>query len=199
MPSEWKKSITKEEVEQFPLFVYSGEVIVIEEKEKVEEAVCILSQQNSLGFDTETRPAFHKGERYNVGLLQLATPEQVFLFRLNRCGFPQSLRFILNNPQITKVGVGIRDDLKALKRMENFTPTSFIDLQEFVTRFGIEDKAFSKLMAIIFQVKISKKQRITNWDAPILTEAQIRYAATDAWGALKMYLKLSAYHQDEAK
>ena len=195
---EWKKSITKEELEQLPLFVYSGEVVVIEGEAEIEEAICILSQQNCLGFDTETRPAFHKGERYNVGLLQLATPEQVFLFRLNRCGFPQALRSILSNPQITKVGVGIRDDLKALKRMGNFMPTSFVDLQEFVARFGIEDKSFSKLMAIIFQVKISKKQRITNWEAPVLTEAQIRYAATDAWGALKMYLTLVS-SQDEAK
>ena len=144
-----------------------------------------------MGFDTETRPAFHKGERYNVGLLQLATLERVFLFRLNRCGFSQSLRSVLSDPKILKVGVGIRDDLKSLKRMGNYMPASFVDLQEYVVRFGIEDKSFSKLMAVIYQVRISKKQRVTNWEAPVLTEAQVRYAATDAWGALKMYLKLS--------
>lgn len=196
---EYKKSITKEELEQLPLFVFSGDVEVIEEKEKVEEAVAILKQQACLGFDTETRPAFHKGERYNVGLLQLATPEQVYLFRLNRCGFPLSLRSLLNDPKIIKVGVGIRDDLKALMRSGSFTPASFVDLQEYVVQFGIEDKSFSKLMAIIYQVRISKKQRVTNWEAPLLSEAQIRYAATDAWGALKMYLRLADLQRDEVK
>ena len=191
MQEVWKKSITKEEIEQLPPFVYSGDVVVIEEENAVEEAVRELLQQAYLGFDTETRPAFHKGERYNVGLLQLATLERVFLFRLNRCGFSQSLRSVLSDPKILKVGVGIRDDLKSLKRMGNYMPASFVDLQEYVVRFGIEDKSFSKLMAIIYQVRISKKQRVTNWEAPVLTEAQVRYAATDAWGALKMYLKLS--------
>ena len=191
MQGVWKKSITREEMEQLPPFVFSGEVVVIEDEREVEQAVQELRLQSNLGFDTETRPAFRKGERYHVGLLQLATLDRVYLFRLNQCGFPQALRSLLSDPKVTKVGVGIRDDLKALRRMGDYEPASFVDLQEFVVRFGIEDKAFSKLMAIIYQVKISKRQRVTNWEAPILTEAQIRYAATDAWGALKMFLKLS--------
>ena len=131
--------------------------------------------------------------------MQLATLERVFLFRLNRCGFPQSLRSVLSDPKILKVGVGIRDDIKSLQRSGSFPPASFVDLQEYVKFYGIEDKSFSKLMGIIYQVRISKKQRVTNWDAPVLTEAQIRYAATDAWGALKMYLKLSSLFKHEAK
>ena len=196
---EFKKSITKEEMEELPSFVYPGEIVVIEDEAKVEAAVQILKQQVCLGFDTETRPAFHKGERYKVGLLQLATLDQVFLFRLNMCGFSKELRALLSDVNIVKVGVGIRDDIKSLQRSGSFPPASFVDLQEYVKFYGIEDKSFSKLMGIIYQVRISKKQRVTNWDAPVLTEAQIRYAATDAWGALKMYLKLSSLFKHEAK
>lgn len=188
-----KKHITSEEIERLPLFVFSGDVVVVEDREHVEEAVRILRNDSCLGFDTETRPAFHKGESYNVGLLQLAVLERVYLFRLNKCGFCKALRDLLEDKNILKIGVGIRDDLRGLKKTGNFLPASFIDLQEYVGRFGIEDKAFSKLMAIIQQVRVSKRQRTSNWEAPVLTDGQIRYAATDAWGALKMYLRLSEY------
>ncbi len=180
-------------MDQLPPCVYSGEVIVIEEAEQADEVAEFLNRQMCLGFDTETRPSFRKGEVYRVSLLQLATCEQVFLFRLNKCGFRPALIRVLANPQIVKVGVGIRDDNRNLRKLANFIPASFVDMQEYAERFGIEDKSFSKLMAIIFGVKISKRQRTSNWEAPVLSEAQIRYAATDAWGALKMYQRLSSF------
>jgi len=186
-----KKNISKEEIGLLPLFVFPGEIMVVEEEKKAEQMAVLLHNHSHLGFDTETRPAFHKGESYKVSLLQLATPGQVYLFRLNKCGFGKSLRDLLSDPEIVKVGVGVRDDLRNLKKSGDFTPASFVDLQEYVVPFGIEEKSFSKLMAIIFGVRISKKQRISNWESPVLTEGQIRYAATDAWGALKMYQKLA--------
>lgn len=192
MVTDLKKNISKEEIEQLPQFVFPGEVIVIEDAGQAEQAAEILRGCPYLGFDTETRPAFHKGERYKVGLLQLATLEQVYLFRLNKCGFGQSLRNLLSNSKVVKIGVGVRDDIKNLRKSGDFVPASFVDLQEYAVQFGIEDKSFSKLMAIIFSVRISKRQRTSNWEAPVLSEGQIRYAATDAWGALKMYLRLSA-------
>lgn len=185
-----KKNITKEEIEQLPLFVFSGEIVVIEDAKNAQEIAEELKSQRFLGFDTETRPAFHKGEVYKVGLLQLATFDAVYLFRLNKCGFPPALRQLLENPDIVKIGVGVRDDIRNLQKVEKFTAASFVDMQDYAPQFGIEDKSFSKLMAIIFGVKISKRQRVTNWDAPELTPAQIRYAATDAWGSLKMYQRL---------
>lgn len=185
-----KKSITKEEIEQLPIFVFSGEIVVIEDAENAEKIAESLKEYRYLGFDTETRPAFRKGEVYKVGLLQLATFDEVYLFRLNKCGFPLALRQVLEEPDIVKIGVGVRDDLRNLQKVGKFTPASFVDIQEYAPQFGIEDKSFSKLMAIIFGVRISKRQRVTNWEAPELTEAQIRYAATDAWGSLKMYQRL---------
>lgn len=190
MEADWKASITKEEIEKLPLYAFPGEVIVVEEPEMAEEAAEFLSGCRCLGFDTETRPAFKKGESYKVGLLQLATDDRVFLFRLNKCGFGEALRRLLGNERVVKIGVGIRDDLRNLRKNGTYTPAGFIDVQEYAVRFGITDKSFSKLMAIIFNVRISKRQRVSNWDAPQLSEAQIRYAATDAWGALKMFRRL---------
>lgn len=180
------------EMQELPAFSYEGEVIVIEEANKVEEAVHYLAAHPFLGFDTETRPAFHKGETYPVSLLQLAVPERVYLFRLNKCGFLPSLRNLLAEKRVVKIGVGIRDDIRALRKLGNFQPASFVDLQEFVVGYGISEKSFSKLMAIVFQVKISKRQRVSNWDASALTPSQIKYAATDAWGALRMYEELKS-------
>lgn len=191
MVADLKKSISKEEIEQLPPFVFEGEVTVIEDAATADRMAESLRGCACLGFDTETRPAFRKGESYKVGLLQLATSEQVYLFRLNKCGLGKPLRDLLGDARVLKVGVGIRDDLRSLRKLGDFVPASFVDLQEYAARFGIEDKSFSKLMAIIFQVKISKRQRTSNWEMPVLNERQIRYAATDAWGALEMYLKLS--------
>ena len=186
-----KRNISKEEIGHLPPFVFSGEVVVVEDASEAERIAGFLQECPYLGFDTETRPAFRKGESYRVGLLQLASLERVYLFRLNKCGWGVALRNLLSDPKIIKIGVGIRDDLRNLKKLGDFAPASFVDLQEYVIRFGIEDKSFSKLMAIIFRVRISKRQRTSNWEAPVLNEGQIRYAATDAWGALKMYLRLS--------
>ena len=192
MVTDLKKNIDKEEIDQLPLFVFTGEIVVIEDSEHAAQVARFLRENPLVGFDTETRPAFHKGESYKVGLLQLATQDQVYLFRLNKCGFGKELRDLLSDPVVVKIGVGIRDDLRNLRKSGEFTPASLVDMQEYAAHFGIEDKSFSKLMAIIFGVRISKKQRVSNWEAPVLTEAQIRYAATDAWGALKMYEKLSS-------
>ncbi len=186
-----KRNISKEEIGHLPPFVFSGEVVVVEDASEAERIAEFLQECPYLGFDTETRPAFRKGESYRVGLLQLASLERVYLFRLNKCGWGVALRNLLSDPKVIKIGVGIRDDLRNLKKLGDFAPASFVDLQEYVIRFGIEDKSFSKLMAIIFRVRISKRQRTSNWEAPVLNEGQIRYAATDAWGALKMYLRLS--------
>jgi len=187
----YKNKINTEEINQLPTFLYEGEVVIIDSHRKVLQAVDELSHSSRLGFDTETRPSFTKGVVHNVALLQLSTDERVYLFRLNKCGLPNPLKKILTSEEIQKIGVGLRDDLRGLRRLSRFTPGAFLDLQIFVKAFGIEEMAFSKLMSIIFNVRISKRQRTTNWEAPELTPAQIKYAATDAWGALKMYEALT--------
>ena len=194
MSTSYQKNIDKTEIEKLSLFVFPGEVVVIENAADAEEAVKSMERVQFLGFDTETRPAFQKGVVYSVSLLQLSTEDKVYLFRLNKCGFGESLCRLLADQKIVKIGVAIRDDIKHLQRIKKFMPSSFVELQDFAPKYGIEDKAFSKLMAIILGVRISKRQRTSNWDSDVLSEAQIRYAATDAWGSLKMYQHLTLGH-----
>ena len=184
---EYKTKISEEEIEELPLFTFDGEIVVVDQENKIDAAVNDLSSYSHIGFDTETKPAFKKGVTHQVGLLQLATDKRVYLFRLNKCGLSESLQDLLANENIMKIGVGIRDDIRGLRKL-----ASFLDLQIFAKAFGIEEMSFSKLMSIIFKVKISKRQRTSNWEAPRLTPAQLHYAATDAWGALKMYKALKS-------
>lgn len=183
-------TIDKEIANKLPAYVFEGEVRVIDGAEAVAEAVNDLSFSPVLGFDTETKPSFRKGEFHYPSLLQLSDDRRVYLFRLHTCGFVPELKNLLSDPGIIKVGVGIKDDIRFLQKLSDFPAAGFIDLQDYAEEFGISDKSFFKLMAIIYGVKVSKRQRVTNWESPELSPAQVGYAATDAWGALKMYEKL---------
>lgn len=187
MATTYRKTIGDEEISEMPLFSYEGRITIIDKVCDIVDATQELKRWPYIGFDTETKPAFQKGVTHSIALLQLSSPEQVYLFRLNKTGLTTELADILASEDIVKIGVGIRDDVRGLRHLREFMPKQFLDLQVYVKAFGIEEMSFSKLMAIIFNVRISKRQRTTNWEAPMLTSAQIHYAATDAWGALKMH------------
>ena len=88
-----------------------------------------------------------------------------------------------------------------MRRLEpELDPQGFIDLQEYVKYFHISDISLQKIYAIIFGERISKTQRLTNWEAPTLTEAQQTYAAIDAWACLRLYRRLRSgnFHPDES-
>ena len=185
-----KKSISNDELAELPLSSFEGIIHVIENPEDMGAALEYLSFQSILGFDTETRPAFKKGQIYPVSLLQLSTSEEAFLFRINKIGLPAGLVKILASPQIIKIGVAIRDDIKILQRIVPFKPGGFIELQDLVKDYGIENFSLKKLSAIILGFRISKSARLTNWDAPELTEQQLIYGATDAWVSVEIYKQL---------
>lgn len=187
----YKESIDKEELAELPLIQFEGKINLVESKEDYLASIKYLSQQSLLGFDTETKPAFKKGEYNEVALLQLATQDIAFLFRLNKIGLPNGLKRILENPEIQKIGVAIRDDIKGLQKLNNFNPGGFVELQEHVKDFGIQNFSLKKLSAIVLGFRISKSQRITNWEALELTEAQQIYAATDAWISHRIYESLN--------
>jgi len=88
------------------------------------------------------------------------------------------------------VGVALRDDIATLKRLNSFEPAGFVDLQLFVKSFGIEDNGLKKLAANILGFQISKRQQTSNWEAEQLSEAQIEYAATDAWVCHQIFMAL---------
>ena len=187
----YRESIDKEELADLPLIQFEGEISLVESKEDYLACIEYLSQQKLLGFDTETKPAFKKGVVNEVALLQLSTKDRAFLFRLNKIGLPNGLKNILENPEIQKIGVAIRDDIKGLQKLNNFNPGGFVELQDHVKGFGIQDFSLKKLSAIVLGFRISKSQRITNWEAPDLTEAQQIYAATDAWISHRIFESLN--------
>jgi len=187
----YKKSITHEEIQLLPLKHFEGNIYVFESQSDISEAMAFLSEQPILGFDTETRPSFKKGKLNRVALLQLSTANKAFLFRLNKMGLPIELANILSNSSIIKVGAAIRDDIKGLQKHRTFTPAGFIELQDFVKNLGFENFSLSKLSAMVLNFRISKNQRLSNWEIEQLNESQIRYAATDAWIGFSVYSQLN--------
>jgi len=185
-----RKSISNDELAELPLASFEGVIHVIEKIEDLDRALKYLSNQSILGFDTESRPSFKKGQIFPVSLLQLATSDQAFLFRINKIGLPAGLIKILASPKILKIGVAIRDDVKILQRIVHFKPSGFIELQDLVKEYSIENFSLKKLSAIVLGFRISKSQRLTNWDADDLTEQQLIYGATDAWVSTEIYKQL---------
>lgn len=186
----FKSKITKEEVNQLPVVSFDGEIILVDELEQVSAAVADLRKSSFLGVDTETRPSFTRGVRYKISLLQLSNLEKCYLFRLNKIGFPAELASLLADEKIMKVGLALRDDFAGLNRLSKFRPSNHIDIQAVAKEYGILELGLQKVFAIVFDSKISKAQQLTNWESPELTEQQQRYAATDAWASLLIYMQL---------
>lgn len=184
--------ISKSEVNELPLGQFEGDIHLIDDPQLIPDVVGELRQYGRLGFDTETRPAFRKGVSYDVSLLQLSTLETAFLFRLNHIGFPDSIKRILEDPKIVKIGAAVRDDLKALRKLnENFTPLSFFDLNEELKKVGFHNVGVRNLSAMVLNIRISKSEQVSNWEAEMLTEKQKLYAATDAWACLEIFEELN--------
>ena len=179
--------LNKEHIKNFPIMSFKGKMHLIKEKKDLKEALKILRRESVLGFDTETRPSFKKGENYSVSLLQLSTSDEAFLFRLNHLGLPDDLVSLLAEPDILKVGVAILDDVRALRKLKKFDAEGFVELANIGSELGIVTCGLRNLAAIFFGVRISKKAQLTNWERPEFNSGQALYAATDAWICLKMY------------
>lgn len=186
----YQSSISKESIAGLPTAAFEGKIIVVHSVEELEHAVRYLSEHKLIGFDTETKPTFSRGQIHKVALLQLSTDDICFLIRLNELGLPQILVELLNSVDVKKVGLSLRDDFKALSRRAHIHADSFIDLQDVVQEYGITDQSLQKIYAILFGKRISKSQRLSNWEATELTQAQQLYAATDAWACHQIYQKL---------
>ena len=185
-----KRTIDKEVVNAMPKAAFTGEIDVVNTPWEAERAVAYLRGCPLLGIDSETRPSCAKGHTHKVALLQVASEEHCFLFRLNVMGLTLPLITLLEMPHITKVGLSLKDDFMMLHKRAPFEPRGIIELQEFVRPFGIEEQSLQKIYAILFGEKISKTQRLSNWEADVLTQPQQLYAATDAWACLNIYRKL---------
>lgn len=180
-------SIDKATINELPIECFAGHIHVLESVEQARCAVEALRQHKMLGVDTETRPSFRKGRTNKVSLIQLSTDTDCYLFRINKIGLIDELRDLLTDPNVTKIGISLRDDFSVLRRVDSFEPRSFLDLQSMVGRYGIDDMSLQKIYAIIFGKKISKAQRLSNWEADQLSVPQQYYAALDAWACLHIY------------
>ncbi|MBD5264544.1 MAG: 3'-5' exonuclease domain-containing protein 2 [Bacteroides sp.] len=185
-------TISKEALSKLPAAHITGSVELIDRPEDVAEAVSDLRNAEIIGFDTETRPSFKKGLLHTVSLMQLATPAKCYLFRLNKIGFVKELIDILEDPDLLKIGLSIHDDFHSLRRLAPVDPKGFIDLQQYVKQFKISDNSLSRIYGILFGERISKGQRLTNWEAETLTPAQQGYAALDAVACIRIYRHLQS-------
>ena len=187
-----RDTFPKAELAGLPKVAFEGRIVCIQTEAEADKAVDYLLTQKRVGVDTETRPSFVSGRLYKVALVQVSTLDICFLFRLNYIGFPQSLKRFLEDLQVEKIGLSLKDDFGALHRRSDFTPGEFIELQDYVHQFGIKDQSLQKIYANLFCRKISKAQRLSNWEADVLSDAQKSYAATDAWACLMIYNRLEA-------
>ena len=175
-----------------PKVLFPGRIFVVYTESDAEKAVAYLKDQRIVGVDTETRPSFKRGTTHKVALLQISTQDTCFLFRLNRIGMPDSLQEFLMSDTL-KIGLSPKDDFNSLRNRQDMHPDrgNWIELQEYVGKFGIEDRSLQKIYANLFGEKISKNQRLSNWEADVLSEGQKLYAATDAWACVEIYNCLS--------
>ena len=182
-----KRKISKAEINDLPLIAWEGEIQILESIEKMEAVAATLANESHLGFDTETRPSFKKGDYYPPALIQLATKHCVYLFRISETETFDPLLPILESPHILKTGVAIKDDIKELRAIKDFTPKGFIEIADITAKLGYENRGLRALAGLLLQGRVSKAAQVTNWACPKLNNKQVRYAATDAWISREIY------------
>lgn len=182
--------ISNEATAALPAIEFAGRIRIIDNERDVEAACKELRRSPVIGFDTETRPSFRAGVTFRVALLQLATPEAAYLFRLNRIPLAKPIIDLLEDKNVLKVGAAVDGDLRSLRRLRHFREGGFVDLQSLAPQWGIEEKSLRKLSAIVLGRRVSKAQRLSNWEAQALTDKQALYAATDAWVCVRIYERL---------
>ncbi len=187
----YRIAIPKDELGRLPAARFEGTIRVIDKPEDVSRAIAELRKAGTIGFDTETRPVFQKGHSHSVALLQLSSDSCCYLFRLNVLGFTDEIKGILEDKDVVKIGLSTHDDFHNLSKLSALHPEGFFELQDYVPQFRIDDKSLTKIYGILFGRRISKGQRLTNWEASELTAHQQAYAALDAYACLKIYNHLS--------
>ena len=180
-------SISKEQLAALPTVTYPGHIVVVNTVEQATSALEIIKRYPVVGFDTETKPSFRKGRTNQVALIQISTGDCCYLFRINKFGFIPELCRLIEDESTTKVGLSLKDDFQVLHKIQEFSPKGFIDLQSMVKEYNIQDCSLQKIYGIMFNERISKSQRLSNWEASTLTAPQQIYASIDAWTCLKIY------------
>ncbi|EMS30899.1 3'- 5' exonuclease domain protein [Mariniradius saccharolyticus AK6] len=183
--------ISKTEINELPMGQFEGDIVLVDRMEQVREVLDEIERHKHLGFDTETKPSFTKGTQHKVALMQLATEDIAFLIRINQIGVPEELLEVLQSRSVTKIGAAVLDDLRALQKIKRgFVPGNFFDLNDELKKVGFQNVGVRNLAAMVLNMRISKSEQVSNWEASTLTEKQMVYAATDAWACLQVFKKL---------
>lgn len=189
LQNEVIRAISREEMAKLPIRRYEGEVCLVATSRDLERALADIRQESVVGFDTETRPAFRKGESHLPCLVQAATARAVYLFQLRQLEVFQGLAELLADPRIVKVGVAMANDLRPLRLLFPFTEQNILDLGLIARRCRLSQTGLRNLAGIFLGFRIPKGARTSNWAAPRLSATQITYAATDAWACRELFLR----------
>jgi ribonuclease D len=184
------ETLSKEDLREFPLLAFEGTIHIIETEEACDEAISELKKHAVIGFDTEKKPTFKKGDYNPTAMVQFATLEDAYLFRMNKMGYPKSLFNFMSDASTLKLGISIDDDLKDLQKVRKYHPKGFTDMNDVAKELGSKHIGVKKLAAIFLEHRISKNQQTSNWENDELSEPQMKYAATDAWICLAIYNEL---------
>ncbi len=183
-------TISNEQTAALPALHFEGEIVVIDREELVEPACRDLMSYPIIGFDTETRPSFKAGVTYKMSLLQLSTPTRCYLFRINKVSLSKSIIELLESSKVVKIGADVAGDIRSLNQLQQINAQGFYDLQNRIWEWGFADKSLRKMSALVLGHRVSKAQRLSNWEATNLTPQQQSYAATDAWVCVEIYNRL---------
>jgi ribonuclease D len=194
----FERKMTKLEINRLVCRRYEGPIRLVRTLDELDSVIQRIQTENVLGFDTETRPCFRKGQDYLPSLLQLATTDAVYLFQLNHIGLPESLIQILESKDVVKTGVGLDNDIRQLKKMGVKNPVNFVDTGDLARKYGLHNHGLRGLTAVLLGFRISKGAQVTNWDRKELTGAQVKYAATDAWVSRELYFRIQQYIAESA-
>jgi len=185
--------MSKDKINNLPINAFPGRISVLSSFSsagEIESAMRILGNSRMLGFDTESRPSFRKGDKNPIALIQLSTDDRAFLFRIHGRCVPGGLKRILENQGILKIGQGLKHELRTLHKELGVAGKGFIDLLDIAHKLDCSPKSVRGLSAIFLGFRITKSAQMSNWERGSLTEKQKLYAATDAWACLKVYEEL---------
>lgn len=188
--------IEKAVINQLPLIEFEGEIIIVEERAHLNDVCEKLMDETLLGFDTESKPSFRKGQNFPVSVIQFSTMEKTYLIRNRFTGITDPLRRLMNAKTPKKLGIALKDDLKKLHEFGATATDGFVDLSSIARHKGILQTGAKSLAARYLEHRISKSMQTSNWALKKLSEKQMRYAATDSWINLMIYDKLLADNTD---
>lgn len=185
---DYCRAFSKEEVNSLPLFRFTGDVVLVSTQDALADALLRMRREWVLGFDTESRPAFHKGGLNSPALAQVACSDVVFLVQLMQTGLTEDFAALLEDPTILKAGVAVGDDMRLLSKLTPFVPGGVVDLGVAARKNGLATQGLRTLAANFLGGRISKGAQCSNWEQKKLSPQQVLYAATDAWVSREIFL-----------